>query len=101
MAGNPEECDAKTALPKNPRYIEQELEMNYGTDGNGNPRTRGILVRRLTGDSTQYSFPVTPIRLVKEWPEEPPFKPEDFFRSDSSDDKAFYTVGTDGLLGFW
>lgn len=98
MAGNPEECEAKVPATagavgnKNPRYIEQELEMAYGMDGEGNPRTRGMLVRRLTGDSTPYSFPVSPIRLVKEWPEEPPFKPEDFFRSDSSDDGWFYKV---------
>jgi len=51
-----------------------------------------MLVRRLTGDSTPYEFPVTPIRLVKEWPEQPPFKPEDFFRADQIDDSSFYTV---------
>jgi SAM-dependent methyltransferase len=91
MAGQPDECEATTTV-HNPRYIEQELEMNYGNDGSGNPRTRGILVRRLTGDSTPYSFPVAPVRLVQEWPETPPFQPQDFFRSDSNDDKAFYTV---------
>ena len=58
----------------------------------GNPRTRGMLVRRMTGDSTPYEFPVQPIRLVKEWPAEMPFKPEDFFRSDQNDDGVFYTV---------
>lgn len=88
LVARSEECQAAA----NPRYIDQELEMNYGNDTNGNPRTRGMLVRRLTGDSTPYSFPVTPIRLVKEWPEEPPFKPEDFSRSDPSDDGGFYTV---------
>lgn len=51
-----------------------------------------MLVRRLTGDSTPYQFPVKPVSLVKEWPEKPPFKPEDFFRSDSNDDGWFYTV---------
>lgn len=76
----------------NPRYIEQNLEMKYGEDKNGNPRSRGMLVRRLTGDSTPYSFPVKPIPLVKEWPQDPPFKPEDFFRTDESDDGGFYTV---------
>ena len=40
----------------------------------------------MTGDSTPYEFPVKPVRLVQEWPEEPPFKPEDFFRADSNDD---------------
>ncbi|KAG7358902.1 type 11 methyltransferase [Nitzschia inconspicua] len=93
MANNPEECQAKPFLTgNNPRYIERELEMAYGTDGNGNPRARGVLVRRLTGDSTPYSFPVSPIRLVKEWPETPPFRPEDFSRSDSNDDGWFYKV---------
>jgi SAM-dependent methyltransferase len=76
----------------NPRYIDRELEMKYAEDKNGNPRTRGMLVRRFTGDSTPYSFPVTPIRLVKEWPDEPPFKPEDFFRADEIDDGSFYAV---------
>ncbi len=66
--------------------------MKYAEDKNGNPRTRGMLVRRFTGDSTPYSFPVTPIRLVKEWPDEPPFKPEDFFRADEIDDGSFYAV---------
>lgn len=58
----------------------------------GNPRTRGVFVRRLTGDSTPYEFPVTPVRLVKEWPDGPPFKQEDFFRADQIDDSSFYTV---------
>jgi len=58
----------------------------------GNPRTRGVFVRRFTGDSTPYEFPVTPVRLVKEWPAEPPFQPEDFFRADQIDDSSFYTV---------
>jgi Methyltransferase domain len=88
VVGASEECQAAT----NPRYIDQELEMNYGDDKNGNPRTRGMLVRRLTGDSTPYSFPVTPIRLVQTWPEEPPFKPEDFSRSDPTNDGGFYAV---------
>lgn len=92
-----EQCDASTWISlaetnKNPRYIEKELQMKYGEGPDGNPRTRGILVRRLTGDSTPYSFPVQEVSLVKEWPEKPPFKPEDFFRSDSNDDKVFYTV---------
>lgn len=58
----------------------------------GNPRTRGVLVRRLTGDSTPYQFPVQPVRLVQEWPPEPPFQPPDFFRADSNTDTLFYTV---------
>jgi hypothetical protein len=58
----------------------------------GIPRTRGVLVRRFTGDNTPYEFPVRPISLVKTWPEQPPFQPEDFFRSDSNSDSWFYTV---------
>ncbi len=85
-----DECQAATG--KNPRYIDQELEMNYGSDKSGNPRTRGMLVRRLTGDSTPYSFPVTPIRLVQEWPPEPPFRPEDYSRTDPSEDGSFYSL---------
>jgi hypothetical protein len=84
--------EACAAQMDNPRYIEQQLEMKYANGPDGNPRTRGVLVRRLTGDSTPYQFPVTPIRLVKEWPETPPFRPEDFLRSDSGDDSSFYMV---------
>ena len=51
-----------------------------------------MLVRRFTGDSTPYQFPVTPVRLVKEWPEEPPFSPLDFARADQQDDSSFYSV---------
>jgi SAM-dependent methyltransferase len=50
------------------------------------------LVRRFTGDSTPYQFPIKPVALVKEWPDEPPFGAEDFFRSDQNDDGFFYTV---------
>lgn len=90
LATDPGSCDAK--MQDNPRYIDKELEMKYAEDKNGNPRTRGMLVRRFTGDSTPYTFPVTPVRLVKEWPEEPPFKPEDFFRADEIDDGSFYAI---------
>jgi SAM-dependent methyltransferase len=75
----------------NPRYIDRELEMKID-DNNNNPRTRGILVRRFTGDSTPFQFPVRPISLVKTWPDQPPFRPEDFSRADEDDDKRFYTV---------
>lgn len=93
LASDSESCSAKTTSQgSNPRYIDRELEMKYAEDKKGNPRTRGMLVRRFTGDSTPYSFPVSPIRLVKEWPEEPPFKPEDFFRADEIDDGSFYAV---------
>ena len=58
----------------------------------GNPRTRGVVVRRMTGDNTPYNFPIQKISLVKEWPDEPPFFPEDFFRADQNDDQFFYSV---------
>lgn len=59
----------------------------------GNPRTRGVLVRRMTGDSTPYEFPIKPVRLVQEWPPTaPPFQPDDFFRADQNDDGIFYTI---------
>jgi Methyltransferase domain len=59
----------------------------------GNPRTRGVLVRRYTGDSTPYQFPIRPIKLIKEWPQtdKPPFKPEDFSRTDPNNDGIFYS----------
>ena len=77
---------------KNPRYIESEVQMKYGDDSKGNPRTRGVLVRRFTGDSTPYSFPRSPVSLVKEWPESAPFTQKDFFRADEGDDENFYTL---------
>ncbi len=64
----------------------------FSTIEDGNPRTRGILVRRFTGDSTPFKFPVRPVRLVKEWPEEPPFEEKDFARADSNDDSTFYSL---------
>lgn len=103
VVGDKDRCEAATALDEaknevynnykdNPRYLEYELEMKYAEDGSSNPRTRGVFVRRFTGDNTPYTFPVRPIRLVKEWPAEPPFQPEDFFRADSNDDGWFYSV---------
>jgi SAM-dependent methyltransferase len=95
LALDPSPCPAIMDVANsnsNPRYVDRELEMKYAEDGDGNPRTRGMLVRRITGDSTPYSFPVKPVSLVKEWPEEPPFKPEDFFRADEIDDGSFYAV---------
>lgn len=76
----------------NPRYIDGEVQMKYGTGNDGNPRTRGLLVRRFTGDSTPFSFPVRPVSLVKTWPEKQPFKPEDFLRADQQDDGSFYAI---------
>ena len=84
--------DSSSLANTNPRYIEENLSMTYGYDKNGNPKSRGILVRRLTGDSTPYQFPVEPYTLTKEWPEDWPFKETDFFRSDSNDDGWFYKV---------
>jgi SAM-dependent methyltransferase len=95
---NPEECAAAAAAAansfnNNPRYIERELDMIWSEGGNKEPRSKGMLVRRITGDSTPYLFPVIPIRLVKEWPMSiAPFHDEDFFRSDSNDDGWFYKV---------
>jgi SAM-dependent methyltransferase len=102
-AQSAEECPAGAAtaaaadvvdigFDNNPRYIDRELEMKYedGPGGN-NPRTRGILVRRFTGDSTPFQFPVRPVSLVKTWPVEPPFRPADYARSDENDDKQFYS----------
>lgn len=86
-----EECPALMDTTY-PRYMDRELEMKYADGPDGNPRTRGVLVRRITGDSTPYQFPVRKVTLVKEWPQDPPFKPEDFFRSDENDDKWFYSV---------
>jgi len=88
--GNPDECEAKE---NNPRYIEKEVQMKYGDDKNGNPRTRGVLVKKFTGDNTGFLFPTpSPVRLVKEWPEEIPFTSKDFFRADEGDDENFYTL---------
>ena len=76
----------------NPRYIEQDMAMTYGQDKDGNPRSRGILVRKWTGDATPYLFRVEPIEFTKVWPEEWPFRETDFLRSDSNDDGWFYKV---------
>lgn len=90
---DPTQCGAKVDPSKNPRYIDRELDMKIADSPDGtNPRSRGVLVRRFTGDSTPYSFPVKPVKLVKEWPETPPFDKEDFFRADQNDDQWFYTV---------
>jgi len=89
---NPESCAASPTLNDNPRYIDSQLEMKYADDSNGNPRVRGVFVRRFTGDSTPYTFPERAIRLIKEWPQDPPFVESDFFRADSNDDGSFYAV---------
>jgi hypothetical protein len=89
--------DNKTSLNSRsnnniPRFIEENLSMTYGEDKNGNPRSRGILVRRRTGDSTPFRFPIQPYEFTKDWPEEWPFRETDFLRSDSNDDGWFYKV---------
>jgi len=66
--------------------------MKFGNGPDGNPRTRGLLVRRFTGDGTPWTFPVRPVSLVRTWPDEPPFKPEDFLRADQQDDGSFYAI---------
>ncbi|KAL7484147.1 hypothetical protein ACHAW6_009799 [Cyclotella cf. meneghiniana] len=86
-------ADEKIKGKNNPRYLDSEVQMKYGEGKDGNPRTRGVLVRRFTGDSTPYTFAAPrPIRLVKEWPDEPPFTKKDFFRADEGDDENFYTL---------
>jgi Methyltransferase domain len=94
FASDPASCQARSNSidnfsGNNPRYIDREIEMQY--DGS-NPRTRGVLVRRFTGDSTPYKFPLTPIRLVTQWPDDPPFTSKDFEREDESDDQNFYAI---------
>jgi len=94
-AVDPAFAAASTSSPKtktNPRYLDSEVQMKFGEGPDGNPRTRGLLVRRFTGDSTPWTFPVRPVKLVKEWPEKPPFKPENFLRADQQDDGSFYAV---------
>jgi hypothetical protein len=66
-----DQCDALESLAEselrtegNPRHLNREIQMQYD---NNNSRTRGNLsVRRFTGDSTPYTFPVQPIRLARE-----------------------------------
>lgn len=76
----------------NPRYIEENLAMTYAKNKDGSPRSRGILVRKWTGDSTPYVFPVQPLEFQKDWPVDWPFRETDFLRSDSNDDAWFYEV---------
>ncbi len=83
---------SKIGSNTNPRYIEENLSMTYGQDKKGNPLTKGILVRRWTGDATPFEFPVRPIQFTKKWPQEWPFRDTDFFRSDGNDDAWFYEV---------
>jgi hypothetical protein len=45
-----EECVAMSerGAIDNPRYIQKELEMKYADGPDGNPRSRGVLVRRVS-----------------------------------------------------
>lgn len=79
----------RTCRPRSTGLVRM---MGGSHTANENPRTRGLLLRRFTGDSTPYNFPVRPIQLVKEWPDVAPFSPEDFSRMDPTTDKAFYAV---------
>jgi len=83
-------CRVQLIVGLTQNQSHQRIIHRLRTDGS--PRTRGLLVRRFTGDSTPFEFPVKPVSLVQEWPADPPFKPEDFFRADQNDDKWFYSV---------
>lgn len=51
LVSGADDCSAKVpgdVYGNNPRYIQQELEMKYGEDKDGNPRSRGVLVRRVS-----------------------------------------------------
>ena len=75
----------------NPRYLDYEVQMAV-PDASGNSRTTGFFLKRYTGDSTPFTFPQNPVRLVRQWPPEPPFSKEDFSRMDETDDSSFYGV---------
>lgn len=61
-----EECNAMTEKGNrnNPRYIQKELEMKYADGPDGNPRSRGVLVRRVSL-STILSFSFVDCRHPK------------------------------------
>lgn len=90
QSSNPKIASSKNA--NTPRYIEENLAMTYGQDKNGNPLSKGILVRRWTGDSTPFEFPIKPYEFTKKWPADWPFRETDFIRSDGNDDVWFYEV---------
>ena len=74
--------------PQNEGRASMQMNTN---DTTKNPRTRGFFLKRFTGDSTPFEFPVKPIRLVQEWPKDPPFTKADFSRWDPLDDQSFYS----------
>jgi Methyltransferase domain len=82
----PEVCQAMPGMePSVPRYVDQEVALPGS-------RSKKVLVRRITGDSTPYAFPAPrPIPLTKVWPESPPFASSDFARDDDRDDAQFYS----------
>jgi len=79
-----------SAVTTTPRYLDEDVMLEY-IDQNGVSRSGRFLVRRFTGDSTPFKFPVTPIRLEEEWPQEIPFDKDDFARLDENDDTEFYS----------
>jgi len=57
------------------------------------PRRRGLLLTRITGDSSSYEFPIRPIPITKVWSKDNPFTTAaDWGRIDSSNDRLFYIV---------
>lgn len=83
--------ESTSSPEENGRYRQQEVSMVF-SDAQNLPRTRGVLVKRYTGESTPYKFKKSPIRLVKKWPDEPPFTRQDMSRADEHKDNEFYVV---------
>ena len=57
-----------------------------------NPRRRGFLWCRITGDGTPYKFPRRPLAFTQKWPPEMPFGKYDFSRLDPYNDGIFYSI---------
>ncbi|GMI52882.1 hypothetical protein TeGR_g10428 [Tetraparma gracilis] len=60
----------------------------------GQPRERGVLVRRFTGESTGFDFPKSPIDLIERWGGSfgDRFSSTDLSRADQHLDSEFYVV---------
>ena len=77
-----------------PRYRESELEMQFSDL----PRTRGVIMRRYTGESTPYTFKKVPIKTGRNlwfWKIDKfsdAFSVTDFSRADEHKDEEFYIV---------
>jgi hypothetical protein len=109
----------RTRQPASPRLVprgqgspgDSDSDSDSGGEGvgggNRGPRYRGLWpLRRYTGDSTPFQFPVRPVRLVQEWPSPPveggegggadpdlsPFSSSDLSRIDPMPDRAFYSL---------